>query len=66
LLRADGSGWFGGVDLVPGEYLLSVQLTLPAAVIEVPLSIAAGSVTDQQIALPPCATETVYLPLIVR
>jgi uncharacterized lipoprotein YddW (UPF0748 family) len=66
LLRTNGSGWFGAVDLAPGEYLLTVQVASPDTTVEVPLSVTAGVVTEQEIALPPCATERVYLPLVLR
>jgi len=61
-LSADGSGWFGAVDLPPGDYLLSVDAGLPQA-ITVPVTITAGLVAQSQILLPSCA---VYLPLLLQ
>jgi uncharacterized lipoprotein YddW (UPF0748 family) len=65
-LVTDGSGWFGAVDLPPGAYLLSVQVVSPTLTLQVPVAIAAGAVTEQEIPLPVCTTETVYLPVILR
>jgi hypothetical protein len=54
------------VDLPPGAYLLSVQVVSPTLTLQVPVAIAAGAVTEQEIPLPVCTTETVYLPVILR
>jgi hypothetical protein len=64
-LLADGSGWFGAIDLPPGEYLLSVDAGGPEAV-TVPVTIAAGLVTEVQVQLPFCAAYPLYLPLLLR
>jgi uncharacterized lipoprotein YddW (UPF0748 family) len=64
-LAADGSGWFGAVDLLPGEYLLSVDLGLPEAV-TVPVAISAGLVTQVEVQLPFCGSHRLYLPLILK
>jgi uncharacterized lipoprotein YddW (UPF0748 family) len=66
LLHADGSGWFGTADLPPGEYLLSVGVMTPSIIIEAPVVVLAGHVTEQEIRLPFCTSQKVYLPLIMR
>jgi uncharacterized lipoprotein YddW (UPF0748 family) len=63
-LGADGSGWFGAVDLPPGEYLLSVDPGPPEA-ITVPVAISAGTVTQVQVPLPFCGAYQLYLPLVL-
>jgi uncharacterized lipoprotein YddW (UPF0748 family) len=65
-LLTDGSGWFGAVDLPPGAYLLSVNVVSPTTTLQVPVTIAAGAVSEQEISLPACTTERVVLPLILR
>jgi hypothetical protein len=65
-LLADGSGWFGAVDLPPGEYSLSVEVQTPTVIITQPVNILAGIVTEQDIALPPCPFRPIYLPLVVK
>jgi uncharacterized lipoprotein YddW (UPF0748 family) len=65
-LLSDGSGWFGAVDLPPGEYLLSVNVVSPTTTLQVPVTVAAGAVTEQEILLPVCTTETVFLPLVLK
>ena len=65
-LLTDGSGWFGAVDLPPGSYQLSVDVLNPNITVQVPVDIAAGDVTEQQIYLPGCASHKTYLPLILK
>jgi hypothetical protein len=65
-LQADGSGWFGAVDLPPGEYLLAVEVVSPTITLQVPVAVNAGAVTWQEIRLPACTSETVYLPVVLR
>jgi uncharacterized lipoprotein YddW (UPF0748 family) len=65
-LTADGSGWFGAVDLPPGEYLLAVSITSPTLTLEVPVTIAAGAVTEQEVSLPACTTEAIYVPVVMK
>ncbi|MGC9335692.1 MAG: family 10 glycosylhydrolase, partial [Anaerolineae bacterium] len=43
-LLTDGSGWFGSVDLPPGDYLLWVEPPAPERAISVPVTIVAGEV----------------------
>ena len=64
-LRADGSGWFGAVDLPPGDYHLSVEPE-PGRIASAPATITAGLVTQVQVLLPPCAKHEIYLPLLLR
>jgi uncharacterized lipoprotein YddW (UPF0748 family) len=65
-LPADGSGWFGTIDLVPGEYWLSVEVVTPSITISQPVTIVAALVTEQDIALPPCEFRAVYLPMVMK
>ena len=65
-LLTDGSGWFGAVDLPPGEYLLSVDVLTPSATISQQVRVVAGAVTEQEVILPPCASWRVYLPLVLK
>jgi uncharacterized lipoprotein YddW (UPF0748 family) len=64
-LLADGSGWFGEVDLLPGQYLLAVEAGLPET-IEVPVTITAGTITELQIQLPAYGAHQLYLPLLLK
>ena len=64
-LSADGSGWFGAVDLPPGDYLLSVDVGLPEPRV-VPVTISAGFVARLQVLLPSCAPHALYLPLLLK
>jgi hypothetical protein len=66
LLLADGSGWFGAVDLSPGEYLLSLDVVSPSITLQVPVTITAGAVSELEISLPVCTTEAVYLPVVLK
>jgi uncharacterized lipoprotein YddW (UPF0748 family) len=66
LLIADGSGWFGTVDLPPGAYFLSLDIVSPTITLRIPVNITAGSVTEQEILLPVCTTEAVYVPLVFK
>jgi hypothetical protein len=65
-LSADGNAWFGAVDLPPGEYRLAVSITSPNLTLEAPVTIAAGAVTEQEIFLPACTTEAIYIPLVLK
>jgi uncharacterized lipoprotein YddW (UPF0748 family) len=65
-LSADGSGWFGAVDLPPGEYQLTVDLLSGGATISQSVSVSPGVVIEQQVVLPACQSWYVYLPLVVR
>ena len=65
-LFADGSGWFGAVDLPPGSYQISVDVLNPNLTVQIPVDIAAGVVTEQPVYLPGCASHKAYLPLIVK
>jgi hypothetical protein len=65
-LFADGSGWFGTVDLPPGTYLLSVNVAIPAATLQIPVAVSAGAVTEQNVRLPFCASHKVYLPQVSK
>ncbi len=65
-LLADGSGWFGVVDLPPGDYLLAVELVTPNLTVQVPVVVVPGSVTEQAVRLPGCTAYFVYLPLVTK
>ena len=65
-LFADGSGWFGTVDLEPGDYMLSVQVPSTGATINRPVTILPGATTQEMIALRHCTIWDIYLPLIFR
>jgi uncharacterized lipoprotein YddW (UPF0748 family) len=65
-LHADGSGWFGTVDLPPGDYLLLVEVLTPGITVEVPVAVAAGAVSEQEIRLPFCTSTKLYLPLALK
>jgi uncharacterized lipoprotein YddW (UPF0748 family) len=65
-LLADGSGWFGAVDLLPGPYLLSAEIPISDVTVDVSVTVLAGTVTEQPIRLPACWSNNVYLPLILR
>jgi hypothetical protein len=65
-LLTDGSGWFGAVDLPPGEYWLSTEIPTPTLTITQPATIVAGIVTEQDISLPPCVARTIYLPVVLK
>ncbi|MEJ2208547.1 MAG: family 10 glycosylhydrolase, partial [Anaerolineae bacterium] len=62
-LVADGSGWFGTVDLPPGDYEVSGEAG-PGRVVSAPVTITAGLVTRVQVPLPSCAGHKIYLPLL--
>jgi uncharacterized lipoprotein YddW (UPF0748 family) len=65
-LVADGSGWFGAVDLLPGSYLLSTEIPTSSVAVNISVTVLAGTVMEQQIRLPACWSKQVYLPLILR
>jgi hypothetical protein len=65
-LQADGSGWFGAVDLPPGPYLLTTEIVSPSRSINWPVTVVPGAVTEKQVVLPDCRLSrlNLYLPLI--
>ncbi len=65
-LLTDGTGWFGAVDLPPGTYQLSVEVLNPSTTVQLPVSITAGFVTELTVHLPGCATNRIYLPVVLR
>ena len=65
-LLTDGSGWFGAVDLPPGDYMLSIEPPALERAISVPITVTAGEVTDRVILLPCYGAHSIYLPLIAR
>jgi len=65
-LVAGGNGWFGAADLLPGQYVVSVELASPALTIRWPVQITAGTVAEVQLRLPSCAPYSVYVPLVSR
>jgi len=65
-LVADGNGWFGALDLLPGEYTLSVDIASPPLTIQLPVQITAGAVAQPRLHLPSCAPYTIHVPLVFR
>jgi uncharacterized lipoprotein YddW (UPF0748 family) len=65
-LLADGSGWFGTVGLLPGQYLLTTEIVSPSRSIKIPVTVVPGVVIERQVVLPDChlSSLTLYLPLI--
>ncbi len=61
-LLADGSGWFGAVDLPPGQYLLTTEIVTPSWVINVPVTVAPGPSRKNRSSCPtassPCKSST--------
>lgn len=66
ILLTDGSGWFGAVDLPPGEYQLAVEVPGTGETITVPVSVVPGRVAQQTVGLPVCRAWPVYLPLVLK
>jgi uncharacterized lipoprotein YddW (UPF0748 family) len=66
LLVADGGGWFGAVDLPPGEYWISAELGSTGVMEPVPVTIQVGLVSQQEVRLPRCASSTIHLPLVLK
>jgi hypothetical protein len=65
-LFTDGSGWFGAVDLEPGDYVLSVEVPSTDETINHPVTILPGAIAEATIALRHCEIWDIYLPIIVR
>jgi uncharacterized lipoprotein YddW (UPF0748 family) len=65
-LVADGNGWFGAVDLLPGQYTLSVDVASLAGTARFPVQVAAGAVAQARLHLPSCAPYRVHVPLVSR
>jgi uncharacterized lipoprotein YddW (UPF0748 family)/N-acetylmuramoyl-L-alanine amidase len=67
-LVADGGGWFGAVDLPPGQYLLTTEILTPSWLINVPVTVSSGTVAETQVLLPDCqhSVKRLYLPLIQK
>jgi uncharacterized lipoprotein YddW (UPF0748 family) len=65
-LFSDGSGWFGTVDLPPGEYVLSVDVLTPTLTLQIPVAVTPGAVTEKNVRLPFCTSHKVYLPQILK
>jgi hypothetical protein len=67
-LVADASGWFGAVDLPPGQYLLTTEIVTPSWVINIPVTVSPGAVTETQVLLPDCQQplQRFYLPAAFR
>jgi uncharacterized lipoprotein YddW (UPF0748 family) len=68
LLRADGSGWFGAVDLLPGSYALLAEVPWLAEGVRVEVQVRAGAVAEIQVTLPACPVPSVamFLPLVIK
>jgi hypothetical protein len=65
-LTIDGSGWFGTVDLPPGQYVLAADMVTPSMPVELPVTIVAGAVTQQSVVLSAPYRHSVYLPLALK
>ena len=63
LVTGEG-GWFGAVDLLPGEYALTIE----GLSFSQPLSVMAGSVTELVVTLSGCPSSSthVYLPIVTK
>ncbi len=53
--RADGSGWFGFVELSPGQYRVGAEATSKTGAASVLVTVSAGRVTPVAVVLPPRA-----------
>jgi uncharacterized lipoprotein YddW (UPF0748 family) len=65
-LVADGNGWFGAVDLLPGDYVLSLELASPPVTLRLPVQVTAGAIVQPRMRLPSCGVHTLNLPLVSR
>ena len=65
-LVTDGSGWFGAVDLPPGEYQLAVEVPDTGDTITAPVTIVAGQVAEETVTLPLCPVWDFYVPLVLK
>jgi uncharacterized lipoprotein YddW (UPF0748 family) len=67
-LTTDGDGWFGAVDLPPGQYRLEVDVPGSGTTVALPLTVSAGAVAEAVLSMPPCrpAEWRGYLPLVVK
>ncbi|MDD3829026.1 MAG: family 10 glycosylhydrolase [Anaerolineae bacterium] len=65
-LAVDGGGWFGAVDLPPGEYTLAVQVDPPATSVRLPVQVTAGAVARLRLPVPGCAPYGLHVPLLYR
>jgi len=66
-LVADGSGWFGAIDLPPGDYVLSSGVLTAGLRVSQSLRITTGLVTVQPLLLKcPSPQYKVHLPLVLK
>jgi uncharacterized lipoprotein YddW (UPF0748 family) len=68
VLATDGNGWFGAVDLPPGDYLLASETLTADLAIELPMKIVAGAVAQEQVVLAGCSPtlRRIYLPVVLK
>jgi hypothetical protein len=62
-VQVDGSGWFGVVDLSPGDYLLTLDGAGPPSTAGLEVSVSPGAVTVQDLLA--CRLGSIYLPSIL-
>jgi uncharacterized lipoprotein YddW (UPF0748 family) len=67
-LLTDGSGWFGAVDLPPGDYLLLAEMPASGGTASRPVTVTAGAVAEQELVLSGCSPLSwdLYLSLVLK
>jgi uncharacterized lipoprotein YddW (UPF0748 family) len=67
-LLTDGSRWFGAVDLLPAQYLLTAEVVTGGLTATLPITVVAGVVVEQSVILPACPPRLreIYLPVVYR
>jgi uncharacterized lipoprotein YddW (UPF0748 family) len=67
-LLTDGNGWFGAVDLPPGQYLISAETLTTCIASSQVVTVVAGTVAEPQIISPACPStaQRIYLPTIFK
>ena len=69
-IATDGSGWFGAVNLLPGDYVLATEKLASGVSLTMPVTIEAGAVAQQTLVPPEGSFNprrwTIYLPLTMK